>query len=123
MFLFPHIAEKVHEEIEEVTSGQRLPQVADRPNLRFTEAVWKEAWRWQPFSTLGKFDQISESSTDCDVGIPHVNTQDEIVNGYLIPKGSLININTGYVAKRPNILNYDDEVKVHAHQSRRVGRP
>lgn len=60
---------------------------------------------------------ISESSTDCDVGIPHVNVQDEIINGYLIPKGSLININNGYVARRPNILNYDDDFKVHAHQS------
>jgi hypothetical protein len=33
-----------------------------------------------------------------------VNSQDEIVNGFLIPKGSLINLNNGYVAMNPNTL-------------------
>jgi hypothetical protein len=56
MFLFPHIADKVHKEIEEVTNGQCMPQVTDRPNLPFTEAVWKEAWRWHPFFPLGRFN-------------------------------------------------------------------
>jgi hypothetical protein len=57
MFLFPHIAEKVHKEIEDVTSGQRMPQVTDRPRLPFTEAVWKEAWRWRPFLPIGGFNR------------------------------------------------------------------
>jgi len=94
MFLFPHIAEKVHKEIEEVTSGQRMPQVTDRPNLPFTEAVWKEAWRWHPFFP---------------VGAPHVNSQDEIVNGFLIPKGTLIGPNNVFILNDPNVWG-DPEV-------------
>lgn len=54
MFLFPETAQKVYEEIKSVTHGQRLPQVADRANLPFTEAAWKEAWRWHPFFPLGE---------------------------------------------------------------------
>lgn len=30
-------------------------------------------------------------------GVPHVNTQDDVWNGYYIPKGSLINCNIGFV--------------------------
>lgn len=54
IFLFPEIAEKVYKEIEGVTNGQRSLQVTDRPNLPFTEAVWKEAWRWNTFIPIGK---------------------------------------------------------------------
>jgi cytochrome P450 len=80
MFLFPEISDKVFEEIQTVTAGERLPLVTDRPRLPFTEAAWKEALRWHPFIPLGS---------------PHINSQDEIVNGYLIPKGSNIHQNLG----------------------------
>jgi hypothetical protein len=52
MYLFPEIAKKVHEEIVEVTGGTRLPISADRPSLRYTEAAWKEAFRWNCFVPL-----------------------------------------------------------------------
>lgn len=55
MFLFPKVAETVYEEIERVTNGERMPTVTDRPNFPFTEAAWKEAWRWRPFFPLGEF--------------------------------------------------------------------
>lgn len=55
MFLFPNIAAKVQKEIDTVTNGQRLLQVTDRPNLPFTEAAWKEAWRWHPFLPMGEW--------------------------------------------------------------------
>ena len=58
MFLFPEIADKVYREIESVTHGQRLPQIADRPHLPFTEAVWKEAWRWSPFFPVGEYRSV-----------------------------------------------------------------
>jgi cytochrome P450 len=58
MFLFPDIAEKVYKEIDEVTNGQRLPQVTDRPSLSFTEAAWKEAWRWHPFLPIGVLNTL-----------------------------------------------------------------
>jgi hypothetical protein len=52
MYLFPEIAQKVYEEIVAVTGGSRMPTIADRPALRYTEAVWKESFRWNAFIPL-----------------------------------------------------------------------
>jgi len=52
MYLFPEIARRVYEEIVSVTGGDRLPTIADRPALTYTEAVWKESFRWNTFTPL-----------------------------------------------------------------------
>ncbi|KAG8804888.1 hypothetical protein FRC17_005849, partial [Serendipita sp. 399] len=93
MYLFPDIAEKVSEEIRGVTHGNRMLQIADRRHLPFTEAVWKESLRWNPFIPMG---------------IPHVNNQDEVINGYRIPKGSLIGQNFGYMLIDPKVWGDPD---------------
>ncbi|PVF92950.1 cytochrome P450 [Serendipita vermifera] len=80
MFLFPDISNRVFEEIRSVTSGERLPQVTDRSSLPYAEAVWKEAILWRPF---------------IPIGVPHVNDRDEVINGYLISKGTVIHQNNG----------------------------
>jgi hypothetical protein len=49
MYLFPEVAQKVYEEIMAVTGGNRMPTIADRPSLPYTEAVWKECFRWNTF--------------------------------------------------------------------------
>jgi hypothetical protein len=51
-----------------------------------------------------------------------VNSQDEIVNGFLIPKGTLIGPNNVYVAMNPNIPDHAEGVKVHTQRSECVGR-
>jgi len=56
LFLFPEVSQKVYEEIAAVTEGTRMPRVEDRPHLPFTEATWKEAWRWNPFFPVGTED-------------------------------------------------------------------
>jgi cytochrome P450 len=53
MFLFPEVFQRVYEEIAAVTEGTRMPRMEDRPRLPFTEATWKEAWRWNPFFPFG----------------------------------------------------------------------
>ncbi|PVF92959.1 cytochrome P450 [Serendipita vermifera] len=75
LFLCPEICQRVYEEIQSITHGVRLPNVTDRVNLPYTEAVFKESLRFRPFSPLG---------------IPHVSTEDEVFRGYLIPKGTII---------------------------------
>jgi cytochrome P450 len=82
MLLFPDILKRVYKEIISVTDGTRLPQISDRVSLPFTEAVWKESVRWNPF---------------IPVGVPHVNSRDETINGYTIKAGTLINTNIGFV--------------------------
>jgi cytochrome P450 len=82
MLLFPEILRRVYEEIISVTGGTRLPHISDRASLPFTEAVWKESLRWNPFVPLG---------------LPHATTQDEVINGYTIKAGTIINTNMGFV--------------------------
>ncbi|PVF93579.1 cytochrome P450 [Serendipita vermifera] len=88
LFLFPDVAQKVFEEIDGVTQGQRLLKVNDRAKLPFTEAVWKEAVRWHPFFPLSA---------------PHVNDQDEVIRGYFIPKGTMIHQNTKQMLNDPKV--------------------
>ncbi|PVF92956.1 cytochrome P450 [Serendipita vermifera] len=75
LFLYPDVAQRIYEEVQTVTHGERLPNIADRPNLPYTEAVFKESVRFRPFLPLG---------------IPHVNSEDEVIRGYFIPKGTMI---------------------------------
>ncbi|PVG04930.1 cytochrome P450 [Serendipita vermifera] len=82
LFLHPMEVQKVFEEIQSVTHGQRLPNLSDRSSLPYTLAVLRECIRWRTYVPLG---------------IPHVNDQDEIIRGYLIPKGTSIHLNFGQV--------------------------
>ncbi|KIM28324.1 hypothetical protein M408DRAFT_329428 [Serendipita vermifera MAFF 305830] len=88
LLLFPEISKKVYEEIISVTDGTRLPRVSDRPSLPYTEAVWKEAFRWKAFFPIG---------------VPHVNNQDEVIDGYVIKAGSLISQNFGFMLNDPKV--------------------
>ncbi|XP_060575560.1 steroid 17-alpha-hydroxylase/17,20 lyase-like isoform X1 [Ruditapes philippinarum] len=78
MVAFPDIQEKVQEEIDNVVGKDRLPGVADRPNLSYTEAVLHESMRLASINPTGLFHQAS-----CD----------SEVSGYRIPKGTNIAIN------------------------------
>ncbi|PYH48073.1 cytochrome P450 [Aspergillus saccharolyticus JOP 1030-1] len=75
MALHPEIQDKAYEELERVVGRARLPTFADREHLPYIEAIVKESLRWHPIAPTG---------------IPHECTQDDIYEGYLIPKGSII---------------------------------
>jgi Cytochrome P450 len=53
MFIFPEIAAKVHKEIEDVVGNDRLPTLADRKYLPYTEATWLEGLRWNTSLPIG----------------------------------------------------------------------
>ncbi|XP_060564491.1 steroid 17-alpha-hydroxylase/17,20 lyase-like [Ruditapes philippinarum] len=78
MVAFPDIQEKVQEEIDNAVGRDRLPGVADRPNLGYTEAVLHESMRLASVAPSGVFHQAS-----CDTEL----------SGYRIPKGTNIAIN------------------------------
>ncbi|GLI79445.1 hypothetical protein PoHVEF18_007780 [Penicillium ochrochloron] len=74
MTLFPEVQRKAQEEIDQVLGG-RLPTVADRGKLPYVDAVVKEVLRWHPVAPMG---------------IPHMSVEDDMLNGFFIPRGSLI---------------------------------
>lgn len=75
MTVFPDVQKKAQEELDRVIGGNRLPNASDKGKLPYIEAVMKESHRWHPVAPLA---------------LPHAATQDDVINGYRIPKGALI---------------------------------
>jgi cytochrome P450 len=74
--LHPDKYQKLCDEIDNNTPSDRLPSFSDLPNLPYLRAFIKENLRWRPV-TAG--------------GVPHkITTKDDVYNGYLIKKDSVI---------------------------------
>ncbi|KAJ7292764.1 cytochrome P450 [Mycena rebaudengoi] len=74
MTLQPEAQRKAQKELDSVLECT-LPRLADRSRLPFTEALFSEVFRTH---NIGP------------VGLPHVSTEDDIYEGFLIPKGTMI---------------------------------
>ncbi|TDL20071.1 cytochrome P450 [Rickenella mellea] len=96
MVLFPHIQTRAQAEIDSVigsTNGDgpdRIPGLEDRGKLVYVDAVLKEVLRWQPVVPMG---------------VPHVNTENDVYNGYFIPKGSIVMANIWQMAHDPDVYH------------------
>ncbi|PYH88101.1 cytochrome P450 [Aspergillus ellipticus CBS 707.79] len=75
MALHPHIQQKAYEELDRVLGPYTLPTYSDREKLPYIDAIVKEALRWHPVAPMG---------------IPHLCTEDDIYDGYWIPKGAVV---------------------------------
>jgi len=75
MALNPEVQRKAQEEIDRVVGSDRLPTFEDRPALPYTEAIYREVMRWHPI---------------IPAGVAHAAIQDDVYNGYFIPKGATV---------------------------------
>ncbi|KAL2814360.1 cytochrome P450 [Aspergillus cavernicola] len=75
MALYPDVQKTAQEELDRVLGPNKLPSFEDRHILPYTDAIVKESLRWHPVAPMG---------------IPHMCTEDDIYEGYLIPKNALI---------------------------------
>ena len=75
MTVFPDAQRKAQEEIDRVIGQNRLPSFEDRENLPYIDATVKEVLRWHPVAPMG---------------LPHTSTEDDVCEGYFIPKGSML---------------------------------
>ena len=73
--LHPEVREKAQEEIDRVVGSRRLPDFNDRESMPYTEAIYREVMRIRPTIPMG---------------VPHANTEDDVYNGYFIPKGRIL---------------------------------
>ena len=71
MTVYPDVQKAAQEEM----GRDRLPTLADREHLPYIEAVVKETLRWHPVAPMS---------------LPHTSTEDDICEGYFIPKGSML---------------------------------
>ncbi|KAJ7285227.1 cytochrome P450 [Mycena rebaudengoi] len=96
MALHPEIQAKAQAELDAVVGNRRLPGYADREHLPYIDALCKEIFRYHPVGPMG---------------LPHRVMEDDIHNGYLIPKGSLVLANIWNMAHDPkaytNPLEFD----------------
>lgn len=82
MALYPDVQRKAQDELDRVVGCNKLPTFADREQLPYIDALVKEVLRWH---TVGP------------MGLPHTSTQDDIYEGYFIPKGSMFLPNIWFV--------------------------
>ena len=93
MVLHPEAARKAQAEIETIVGLDRLPSFADRERLPYINALVLEVIRWHsvtPTSNLlAPWFCLTDLKTESP-GVPHRVTEDNIHEGYMIPKGALI---------------------------------
>ena len=75
MALNPDALKKAQAELDAVVGPERLPEHSDRASLPYINAIVKEAYRWQNVVPLG---------------VVHRFMEDDVYNGYTIPKGTLV---------------------------------
>ena len=83
MVLNPDVQRKAQRELDQVVGPHRLPDFADQPSLPYVDAIVKETLRWHPVLPLG---------------IPHRTVADDELEGYFVPKGTVVLCNVWCVA-------------------------
>jgi cytochrome P450 len=87
MCVTPEAQKKAQEEIDRVVGPDRMPDWSDEESLPYVCALVCEVLRWRSVTTLG--------------GIPHAPVQDDMYNGYFIPKGTSITGNLWGIHRNP----------------------
>ncbi|KAG2136036.1 cytochrome P450 [Suillus clintonianus] len=88
MVLYPEVQARAQAEIDSVIGEtlERLPDWDDRASMPYVNAVIQETLRWFPVVPLG---------------IPHATVNDDVYEGYYIPKGATVMANTWSMARNP----------------------
>ncbi|EIW84358.1 cytochrome P450 [Coniophora puteana RWD-64-598 SS2] len=82
----PVVQKRAQDDIQAVIGNDRLPTFEDRPSLPYIEAMVREALRW---------------NTVLPLGVPHFSTEDDVYEGYFIPKGSTVLSNAWGMSRDP----------------------
>uniref|UniRef100_A0A8D0L500 Cytochrome P450 2U1 n=1 Tax=Sphenodon punctatus TaxID=8508 RepID=A0A8D0L500_SPHPU len=94
MSLHPEVQKKVQAEIEAAIGCDRAPSLTDKAQMPFTEATIMEVQRMTVVVPLS---------------IPRMASETAVLQGYTIPKGSVIVPNLWSVHRDPNIWEKPDE--------------
>ncbi|KAL0953639.1 hypothetical protein HGRIS_004844 [Hohenbuehelia grisea] len=87
MLLFPDVQRKAQAELDAVVGPDRLPTFADRKDLPYIDAMVLEILRWHPVVPMG---------------VVHRAKEDDMYEGYLIPKGAILLPNAWFMLNNPD---------------------
>ena len=99
MTLHPEMQQRAQDEIENVVGKGVFPTINDKKNLPYTMAFMREMLRFAPVAPLGiNFPSYLSDGSELsyDIGLIHAVTEDDVYEGYHIPKGSSIIANIWY---------------------------
>ncbi|KAG1780981.1 cytochrome P450 [Suillus placidus] len=78
MVLYPDVQAQARAEIDQAVRHDKMPCLDDRASLPYLDAILREVLRWYPLTPLG---------------IPHATSNDDVYDGYFIPKGAIVTVN------------------------------
>jgi hypothetical protein len=96
MLMNPDAQTKAQEEIDRVIGTDRLPTFDDESKLPYVSALSKEVFRWQQVAPFGMSSYSLHISIllvnflPCFSAIPHRLMEDDVYNGYFLPKDSIV---------------------------------
>ncbi|XP_022095727.1 cytochrome P450 2J6-like [Acanthaster planci] len=96
MAVYPKIQKQVQAEIDDVVGRNRLPRMADKSQLNFTQAV---IWEVQRLTIVAP------------LGVAHAAASDTQLRGFTIPKGALLVPNLWAVSHDSNVWPEPDQFK------------
>lgn len=91
--MHPDAQKRAQAEIDRVVGRERLPHFEDRDELVYVNALLKEVSRMYQVAPLGEYKlpctPFAYSSPDPSA-LPHKSLEDDVYDGYFIPKGTLV---------------------------------
>ncbi|KAG1887782.1 cytochrome P450 [Suillus subluteus] len=88
MVLYPDVQARARAEIDQAVRHDRMPCLDDRASLPYLDAILREVLRWYPLGPLG---------------IPHATSNDDVYDGYFIPKGAIVIVNQWALSRDEDI--------------------
>ena len=88
MILNPKVLKKAQDELDRVVGKDRLPDLSDKDDLPYIDAIMKEVLRWSP---------------PLPITIPKRVIQDDVYRGYFIPAGATVVENVWAICRDPTI--------------------
>ncbi|KAN0137798.1 Cytochrome P450 [Lactarius tabidus] len=88
LVLYPEVQKRARAELDTVVTRDKLPTFDDRPRLPYIDALCRELLRWQMVTPLG---------------VPHASTEDDVYNGFFIPKGAIMVANAWAILHNPDL--------------------
>ncbi|KAI0081475.1 cytochrome P450 [Panus rudis PR-1116 ss-1] len=96
MAMHPEVQKEARNQLDAVIGQLRLPTSDDRRYLPYIEAILEETLRWQPAAPIS---------------LPRRTAKDDVYQGYVIPKGSVVIPNSWKILRDPIAYAEPEEFK------------